>query len=809
LFKNAIRRECLDCAYFIQVNPTDMNLPIIHKFRVLGYNQLLLAVLLAFFCGTANAEIQPPKNPNSAKGCAICHYRWVDTFFIEGKGTDFVAYTAKKFVAVPEMCMSCHDGSIMDSRARMENYFGHKTNLPPPSEMKIPKIFPLDEQGKVQCATCHTAHGVPSGPDSEETIFMRTSNKDSAMCRMCHPDRDGGPGKGDHPEGVVELEIPPRLISMGAHAGKAGNKIGCETCHTAHGSPNESYLIRSGMRSGLCLDCHRDKKIFSPEGQKKPFHIINVAPLNAKIPEALIELGAKTGDQGSVICQSCHRVHNGKTKRQLLVMENDKQSSLCLTCHADKRYLTDTKHNLVHSAPGERNLDGKTVDEAGICSACHLPHKPARKLAVEPDFTAGLCLSCHSKGNIAKNVSLAGTQHPLNISGLAKKDKEKLTLPLFNEYGIYNKNGKMTCATCHNPHRWRSDSTTGEIRADYNGDRTTSFLRKPSPEICGECHADKSEIANSKHDLSKVASEDENILNQTPLQAGLCGSCHLVHNAQNTFLWARKRPAISDDVVQDLCTGCHNEKSLARQKVIKDYSHPVNISVSEKDFATDLPLYDNHGKSAKNALMRCITCHDPHRWDPSGTAAGDHFNIEGNSQNSFLRIANSPAPRLCESCHPDKAVIEKTDHDLVVSAPFSTNLSGQTPRESGTCGVCHLVHNSENKVQLWARGFAQGNNVMEMMCNACHSENGPAPKKIPQVYFHPREKLVKNEGKNISGRPDYFPLFHGRTGQPVTSGNISCPTCHNAHQWDPETKDKGKGGNIEGDLPRGRYTVTN
>jgi predicted CXXCH cytochrome family protein len=773
---------------------------IIHKIITLGCSSVLISFLFLFFFNVSNAEVEPPKNPNSAKGCAICHYRWVDTFFVEGKGSELVAYTAEKTVATPEMCMSCHDGSIMDSRARMTRGSGHKTGVPPPSGMKLPKLFPLDEEGKVQCATCHTAHGVPSGSDAVDTIFLRTSNRDSAMCRQCHPERDGGLNKGNHPDGIVKLEISQNLISFGAHAGKAGNKIGCETCHTAHGSPNESYLIQSVMRSGLCLDCHKDKNTLTPQGQKKPFHVINVEPVNANIPEKLIQLGAKLGDHGSVICQSCHKVHNSQTKRQLLVIKNDNRSTLCLACHSEKRLLADTKHNLIHSAPGERNLEGKTVAEAGICSACHLPHNPARKTTIEADFTSQLCLSCHSKGNIAEDLSLTGRQHPQNINNLAKKDKENLLLPLFDEYGIQNKTGEMTCATCHDPHRWRSDSAKGEIRRDVRGDRTTSFLRKPAPEICGECHRNKFYIANSKHDLNKVASEAKNILNQPPSQSGLCGSCHLVHNSQNIFLWARKLPSKSDNVIQDLCTGCHNENGAAKQKVIKDYSHAVNISVSEKGITTFLPLFDINGKKTKDGIMSCITCHDPHRWNPSITFAKDHFDNEGNSQNSFLRLETSPSPKLCESCHPDKAFLEKTDHDLIASAPSSINRIGQTPLESGICGVCHLVHNSENKIQLWAQGIGAGNNVMEMMCNFCHSENGPAKNKIPPIYFHPREKLIKNTGKNISDRPDYFPLFHGRTGEPVTSGNISCPTCHNVHQWDPRSKDKGKGVNIEGDM---------
>ena len=60
--------------------------------------------------------IEAPRNPDSAKECAICHYRWIDTFFVDGTGSDLVDYAADKVVAKPEICFSCHDGSVVDSR---------------------------------------------------------------------------------------------------------------------------------------------------------------------------------------------------------------------------------------------------------------------------------------------------------------------------------------------------------------------------------------------------------------------------------------------------------------------------------------------------------------------------------------------------------------------------------------------------------------------------------------------------------------------------------------------------------------------
>lgn len=160
---------------------------------------ILFAAFLILQCNIVDSAVEPPRNPSSAKECAICHYRWVDTFFIDGKGTDLVEYQSEMVVSKPEMCFSCHDGSVVDSRAKVYNDLRHKINEPPPATMNIPKIFPLDKEGNMQCATCHTAHGVSSEMGIEKTIFVRTSNKNSDMCRMCHTDKDGGIDTGNHP----------------------------------------------------------------------------------------------------------------------------------------------------------------------------------------------------------------------------------------------------------------------------------------------------------------------------------------------------------------------------------------------------------------------------------------------------------------------------------------------------------------------------------------------------------------------------------------------------------------------------------
>ena len=146
------------------------------------------AVILLLLSGTASRAQSPAGadtlKPDSAKECAICHFSWVDTFFEEHRGTDLAPLPEKPTAADAEMCYSCHDGSTVDSRRHVFNDRMHQVGVTPSEKIKVPEIFPLDENGKMDCATCHSAYGVSTEPGIEKTIFLRTSNEDSEICRM-------------------------------------------------------------------------------------------------------------------------------------------------------------------------------------------------------------------------------------------------------------------------------------------------------------------------------------------------------------------------------------------------------------------------------------------------------------------------------------------------------------------------------------------------------------------------------------------------------------------------------------------------
>jgi hypothetical protein len=82
-----------------------------------------------------------------------------------------------------DMCLSCHDGSVVDSRFQVWSTRHHTTDHVPSPTVRIPTDkFPLDEQGRMTCATCHTAHAVPDSSDLKTVIFLRQPNIDSSLC---------------------------------------------------------------------------------------------------------------------------------------------------------------------------------------------------------------------------------------------------------------------------------------------------------------------------------------------------------------------------------------------------------------------------------------------------------------------------------------------------------------------------------------------------------------------------------------------------------------------------------------------------
>ena len=204
--------------------------------------------------------------------------------------------------------------------------------------------------------------------------------------------------------------------------------------------------------------------------------------------------------------------------------------------HGQQSGVAGTVHNLSVSGPGEI----KSLTETEICKFCHIPHSavvPAPLWghrmsegqryevpemgratgggtpAPQPDGASRMCLSCHdgtvALGDVAgepRPINMAGTQmlqhgqrgyigsdlsgsHPIsfvlkdNGDAFGNGQTDMYVKPVNVIRGDpdvrLDKQGKMQCTTCHDPHADRY----------YQPGRVPRFWVKPTlEEVCFTCH---------------------------------------------------------------------------------------------------------------------------------------------------------------------------------------------------------------------------------------------------------------------------------------------------------------------------------
>ena len=761
--------------------------------------------------------------------CSICHIMWLDDFQ-RPEATPLIPYdpnpvmnSGKQDVVSNERnCFSCHDGFVLDSRFVWQNkQYSHPIGVEPSDKVSMPtaneaelrpdfNLFPLNKDGKVYCGTCHSAHGV-DWKQKESPVFLRAKNINSSICLNCHRNRSTGPKGGNHPIRKKLDNVPLELLDKGSKFGK-GNLIICQSCHRIHGGRDKKVLVTSNTNSALCGKCHSDRYGKNRiESTKMGTHPVNVVSKKVKIPQEIIDRGGKLGAKGEIICQTCHRPHLAEKKAAILVKKNIDDSGLCRTCHIKEGSVRITKHNMALQEKEDKNIRGQKTKQAGVCSACHLPHNGtgpkmwARKVKDGPEAISKLCLSCHSDGKVAEHKQVGSISHPLgrNMSRLG----EAVKLPGFTADGLKktgDMKGKVSCASCHNPHQWDPQDPDKSSKPGDPSDANNRFLRvanKKSDALCRTCHKDKAAVKGTKHDVATMDASAKSE-NGTP---SLCKTCHLVHKGKGPRLWARK-PVKGVDPVSSICLSCHNKNGLGKKKTIGDHSHPVGAPISNLGISTSveeweigtkdkpnekykgrklktLPLFDPAGKkTTKEGQVTCASCHDPHRWSVASKAIkGAALTAEGDATTSFLRISNSQKAELCVNCHFDKGAVALSKHNLAITAPEVQNTIGQKAKDVVVCFNCHVPHNADG-AKLWGRGFGPGGDKAESMCRECHRDDGVAKNKQTGDISHPLQANIKKVG----GRTQ-LPLFNkeGVRSESKSGGRVSCPSCHDPHQWDP------------------------
>jgi len=626
---------------------------------------------LSLYAVPVSAQMIHTVKPDTAKKCAVCHFQWVNTFYNDQMNGDLATRPEKKQVGIREMCISCHDGSIMDSRKSLFHGFEHKIGQKPSADIRIPENFPLDLDGKMQCATCHSPHALPSDTEKPYGLFLRAKNIDSAMCLICHEDKTGLNISGNHP---LNVKLPDRsagLLVSGARKG-SNNTLICETCHMAHGAPNEKLLVlpvkNTATRSVLCEACHSDRPQLSDRRPDRASHFVNKKAKTARPPETFpSDTPPGLGRNGELICMTCHKPHQAAEPAALLIT-NNRNSGLCISCHKIQSIVRGSSHDLGLSAPNLKNITGQTVSDTGPCAACHSAHagkgpllwsRPGTPTANSP------CLDCHSENGPVKDGMPLGHSHQTGIKLTAEMGNTDL--PLYGNDIRKSTEGTIACRTCHNVH----DPLPLLRQKDKKEIRRGNFLRlsnAASTELCVDCHVSKKQIIDTGHDLTHTNPGADTTRSRSLRQAGVCFFCHTAHHAKTeSFIWSAplgsslpnewNTPVKNrDHLTVRFCTGCHRDNENASDTVPARGLHPDRFSVpaqiihrtaqASKD--QPLPLFTPDGKKSASGNIVCSTCHDAHQWQPLDRAP-DRNRDEGNIFSSFLRPET--ASILCAGCH--------------------------------------------------------------------------------------------------------------------------------------------------------------
>jgi hypothetical protein len=250
----------------------------------------------------------------------------------------------------------------------------------------------------------------------------------------------------------------------------------CKECHQKipKKDATDTLLKYDGNFTQLCK-CHG----YTAGTYIHPVDVVPSPEKKAMIPDSF------PLHNGKITCNTCHDMYaqcqetekSASYRKRTMFLRGapfKKRTELCFKCHDEKKYKLLDPHNQLRE-------NGDIIVEK--CLYCHVEKPDEKKAAFKDVKLVGdlkvLCARCH--GDLVK--------HPGNAFHFGKpRDKTltrmKLLEVLYDTILPLDYEGKMTCATCHNPHE------RGVIPADRAGATGASehFRHRLPPDMCKKCH---------------------------------------------------------------------------------------------------------------------------------------------------------------------------------------------------------------------------------------------------------------------------------------------------------------------------------
>ena len=303
---------------------------------------------------------------------------------------------------------------------------------------------------------------------------------------------------------IVSLAV---LISIAVPADHAFAEETASDATTAQSPASQDYV-----GDAVCLTCHEKLKPGLTEEYEKTIHFRVLNAKNGLTP--LMQRG----------CEACHgpggdhvRAGGGKGKGHMLDFEGHtpeavrSENTACLQCHQGGQRLywegsthpsrdvgCASCHSVMHKVSDRNQLARATVIDT--CGGCHRLQKARQMRSAHMPVREGKmdCASCHNPhGTIADKLIAANTINDNCYQCHADKRG-----PYLWEHAPV----RESCLTCHEPH--------GSTRND--------MLKLGVPRLCQSCHIE------NRHPTQPHAPDERFILGQA------CLNCHpMIHGSNH------------------------------------------------------------------------------------------------------------------------------------------------------------------------------------------------------------------------------------------------------------------------------------
>ncbi len=378
-------------------------------------------------------------------------------------------------------CRACHnEKGAADKKVVMD---GHPLGRIDRRGMNTRHLTEKDGDFFIYCSSCHTVHnnGPVKGEDGncKNSFLNRKIFDNGSLCVGCHEERKAFAASNSKHH-VKTFKTHTETTKTLKSDGDA-----CGACHRVHNSG--FYLFDDSLGEDvekICAGCHSDdgpasRTIISTS------HKPNLKKMNVERDVYLQE--------GKMVCLTCHEPHSDKDG---MFREIDaKEKNVCVACHEDRKMAALAGHNLSRIDYLEDEV--KKDARRNVCLACHKAHNFDENNRLmwrfapkwREVFAFKMCTDCHAEEGAGYKKIPEVFTHDKIFKIIPAKVKARLEEYLFDDDGIADINGNITCQTCHDPHGGETGMTA--TKTGGKGTAENRFLKQGVREgFCADCHGE-------------------------------------------------------------------------------------------------------------------------------------------------------------------------------------------------------------------------------------------------------------------------------------------------------------------------------